>query len=163
MKAPLLTTMSNFVSEISSCKWLFLNSIGEPEENSLRLEILEAATLHDPEAEARPLKESLERGLPLGSPIRHVAGCRIFTVEWPDYVAYSIRNESYVTTDEYEVFEGRNFVKYTKSRYLDFVEQATFASDSYPGPMTHWGVFCLNHIVDVVSCSEPTWQMSFTK
>ena len=103
MKAPLLTTMSNFVSEISSCKWLFLNSIGEPEENSLRLEILEAATLHDPEAEARPLKESLERGLPLGSPIRHVAGCRIFTVEWPDYVAYSIRNESYVTTDEYEV------------------------------------------------------------
>lgn len=129
--------MSNFVSEIGSCKWLFLNSIGEPEENSLRLEILEGATLHDPEAEARPLNESLERGLPLGSLIRHVAGCRIFTVEWPDYVAYSVRNESYVTTDEYEIFEGRNFVKYTKSRYLDFVKHATFANESYPGPMTH--------------------------
>jgi hypothetical protein len=155
--------MSDFVSEISSCKWLFLNSIGEPEENSFRLEISEAMTLHDPEAEVRPLNESLERGLPLGSPIRHVAGCRIFTVEWPDYVAYSVRRESYVTTDEYEVFEGRNFVRYTKSRYLDFVAQATFASDSYPGPMTHWGVFCLNHIIDVVSCSEPTWQVLVAK
>jgi hypothetical protein len=155
--------MSNFVSEISSCKWLFLKSIVEPEENSLRLEILEAATLHDPNAETRPLNESLEHGLPLGSPIRHVAGCRIFTVEWPDYVAYSVRNESYVTRDEYEIFEGRNVVKYTKSRYLDFVEQATFASGSYPGPMTHWGIFCLNHIVDVVSCSEPAWQVFIVK
>ena len=107
----------------------------------MRLEILEAETLHDPEAEARPLNESLERGLPLGSPIRHVAGCRIFTVQWPDYVAYSVRNESYVITDEYEIFEGRNFVQYTKSRYLNFVEQATFASDSYPGPMTHGAYF----------------------
>lgn len=155
--------MSNFESEISSCKWLFLNSIGEPEENALRLELLEAVTLCDPEAEVRPLNESLERGLPLGSPIRHVTGCRLFTLDWSDYVAYSVRNESYVTTDEYEVFEGRNLVKYTKSRYLDFVEQTTFASDSYPGPMTHWGVFCLNHIVDIVSCSEPAWQVSFAK
>jgi hypothetical protein len=155
--------MSNFVSEISSCKWLFLNSIGEPMDNALRLEILEARTLHSPEDEARPLSEAMERGLPLGSPIEHVAGCRIFVVEWSDYVAYSVRNESYVTSDDYEVFDGRNFVKYTKSRYLDFVGQATFASDSYPGPMTHWGVFCLNHIVDVISCSEPTSQISLAR
>lgn len=155
--------MSNFVSEISSCKWIFLTSIGEPEENSLQLEISEAMTLHDPEAEARPLIESLEHGLPLGSPIKHVTGCRVFIVEWPNYVAYSVRNESYVTKDEYEIFEGRNFVKYTKSRYLDFVAQATFAGDRYPGPMTHWGVFCLNHIVDVVSCSEPLLQVSVAK
>lgn len=69
--------------------------------------------------------------------MEHIAGCRIFVVDWSHYVAYSVRNESYVATDEYEVFEGPNFVKYTKSRYLDFVEQATFASDSHPGPMTH--------------------------
>jgi hypothetical protein len=155
--------MSNFVSEISCCKWLFLNSIGEPEDNALRLEILEARTLPRPEDEARSLSEAMDLGLPLGSPIEHVAGCRIFVVDWSDYVAYSVRNESYVTTDDYEVFEGRNFVKYTRSRYLDFVEQATFASDSYPGPMTHWGIFCLNHIVDVISCSEPTWQVSVAK
>jgi len=48
----------------------------------------------------------------------------------------------------------------TQAPELDFIEQATFASDSYPDPMTHWGIFCLNHIVDVVSCSEPASQVS---
>lgn len=26
----------------------------------------------------------------------------------------------------------------------------------YPGPFVHYGIFCLNHIVDVVSVTAPT-------
>jgi hypothetical protein len=153
----------SFEAEIQGCKWLFMNGIGEPCDNELRLEIFEAFTLPASPDALRPLSDPLKLNLPLGSPIEHVSGCKIFTLHWPDYVAYSVRNESYTTVDNYEVFEGRKFVKYSKSRYLDFIREATFADDRYPGPMTHWGIFCLNHIIDIVSCSQPVVQISMAK
>jgi|SRR5471030_1881548 len=140
-----------------------MNSISEPCNNELTLEIFEAFTLPASPDTLRPLSEALDLNLPLGSPIEHVSGCKIFTLQWPNYVAYSVRNESYTTVDNYEVFEGKKIVKYSKSRYLDFVRDATFADDSYPGPMTHWGIFCLNHIIDVVSCHQPEVIISVTK
>jgi hypothetical protein len=109
------------------------------------------------------LNEALDLNLPLGSPIEHVKGCKIFTLQWRSYIAYSVRNESFTTADNYEIFEGRNFVKYSKSRYLDFVRDATFADDGFPGPMTHWGIFCLNHIIDVVACHPPEVSISVEK
>jgi hypothetical protein len=150
----------NFEAEIQGCKWLFMNSISEPSDNELRLQIFEAVSLPASPDTFRPLNEALDLNLPLGSPIEHVSGYKIFTLQWPSYVAYSVRNESYTTVDKYEIFEGRNFVKYSKSRYLDFVRDATFADDSFPGPMTHWGIFCLNHIIDVVSCHQPEVSIS---
>lgn len=153
----------SFETEIQGCKWLFMNSISEPCNNELSLEIFEAFTLPASPDALRPLSEALDLNLPLGSPIEHVSGCKIFTLLWPSYVAYSFRNESYTTVDNYEVFEGKKIVKYSKSRYLDFVRDATFADDSYPGPMTHWGIFCLNHIIDVVSCHQPEVKISVAK
>lgn len=108
----------SFETEIQGCKWLFMNSIGEPRDNELRLEIFEAFTLPASPDALRPLSESLDLNLPFGSPIEHVSGCKIFTLHWPSYVAYSVRNESFTTVDNYEIFEGRNFVRYSKSRYL---------------------------------------------
>ncbi len=95
------------------------------------------------------------------SPIEHRPGCKIFELDWPSYIAYSIRNESFCTADAYEKFEGKLFVKYTRSRYLDFVTSATFADSSHPGPFAHYGIFCLNHIIDVVSTDPPTVKVSF--
>lgn len=153
----------SFETEIQGCKWLFLNSISEPSDNELLLQIFEAFSLPSSRDALRPLSEALDLNLPLVSPIEHVTGCKIFTFQWPSYVAYSVRNESYTTMDNYEIFEGRNFVKYSQSRYLDFVRDATFADDSFPGPMTHWGIFCLNHIIDVVSCHQPEVSISVAK
>ena len=31
----------------------------------------------------------------------------------------------------------------------------TFASEEYPGPYKHYGVNCLNHIIDIVSETDP--------
>lgn len=140
-----------------------MNSISEPSDNELRLEVFEAATLAASHDTFRPVNEALDLNLPLGSPIEHITGCKIFTMRWPGYVAYSVRNESFTTVDNYEIFEGRNFVKYSRSRYLDFVGDATFADNSFPGPLTHWGIFCLNHIIDVVSCHPPEVSISVKK
>ena len=92
--------------------------------------------------------------------MEHGPGCKIFELYWPSYVAYSIRNESFCTVDAYEQFDGRLFVKYTRSRYLDFVTSATSADSSHPGPFIHYGIFCLNHIIDVVAASPPTVKTS---
>ena len=47
---------------------------------------------------------------------------------------------------------------YTKSRYLDFIKEHTLADqicgDVYP-PFRHYGIVCLNHIIDIVSIDTP--------
>ncbi len=78
-----------------------------------------------------------------------------YLVQFASYVAYSVRDESYVSRDEAETWTGRFFRVYTHSKFLDYVEAATLASDDYPGPLTHYELVTLNHIVDVVSIEEP--------
>jgi hypothetical protein len=79
----------------------------------------------------------------------------IYEIIFDQYIAYSVRNESYTQTDEEEEFEGRLACMYTKSKFLDYVRASTFASDDYPGTFKHYGFNCLNHIVDIVSTSPP--------
>lgn len=148
--------MTTAREQIDSCTWLYLDEIREPSDNELVIRILEAVTGEDKIGKNTldPLPEIREI-LRESKPIVHETGCRVFSLRWPTYIAYSIRNESYVTPDDYEQFEGRLFVKYSKSRYLDFVGSATFATSEYPGPYAHYGIYCLNHIIDVVSISTP--------
>lgn len=79
----------------------------------------------------------------------------ILQVDFKSYIAYSVTNESYTTWDDYEVFEGKAFRIYSKSRYLDFIRTHTFADENYPGPFVHYGVVCLNHILNIVSTTPP--------
>ncbi|GAB6989876.1 hypothetical protein [Paenibacillus pini] len=79
----------------------------------------------------------------------------IIQIEFQSYIAYSVRNESFTTWDDYEEFEGKIFRIYKKSRYLDFVSVGTFATEDFPGSFRHYGISCLDHIVDIVTISEP--------
>lgn len=136
---------------IDSCKWIYLREIGEPEENALRL-VIEEAKADDPPEDIEVLPGKVIRGT---RAIKSDVTCRAFELVWPSYVAYSIRNESFCTLDKEEVWEGRLLCRYSKSHFLDYLARATVASADYPGPLRHWGVNCLNHIVDVVSTVEP--------
>ena len=148
--------MNPHIEEIQSCQYLFMHEIGEPIDNELRIVIHEAkAGVAGKRKVAEEQSEVLKKILEKAAPIEHGADCKIFELYWPSYVAYSVRNESYTTVDDYEKFEGRLIVKYTKSRYLDFVSKATFADSTFPGPLSHFGIFCLNHIIDVISTEEP--------
>ena len=137
--------------EIDACKYLFLRELGEPEENSLRL-VIEEAKADGPPEDFEVWPGKIIQGT---RPIESDWTCRAFELVWPTYVSYSVRNESFCTPDEAEAWEGRLFCLYTKSHFLDYVARATFASSDYPGPLRHWGINCLNHIVDVVSAEEP--------
>jgi hypothetical protein len=136
---------------IEACKWIFLREIGEPEDNSLRL-VVEEAKANGPPEDIEMLPGKIISGT---RAVESDTTCRAFELLWPSYVSYSIRNESYCSVDDDEKWEGRLFCLYSKSHFLDYVARATFASAEYPGPLRHWGVNCLNHIIDVVSTFEP--------
>jgi len=79
-----------------------------------------------------------------------------FEIFFYRYIGFNILDESLVLPeDEYEIFYGNHFLIYQKSHYLDYISKSTFASDEHPGPFTHFGINCLNHIVHIVSTEIP--------
>lgn len=90
-----------------------------------------------------------------GHPIRSVEGSRLFEIIWDSYVAYSVRNESYVALDESETFSGRFARIYSKSHFLDYISRSTFACDQHPGPLHHIGLVSECHVIDVISTESP--------
>ncbi len=138
-------------AEIDDCKYLYLRELTEPRDNSLRLEIEEAKSEGPPEN----FEVSPGNVIPGCRSIESDESCRLFVLVWETYVCYSVRNESFCTLDDAEAWEGRLLCLYKKSHFLDYVARATFASDEYPGLLRHWGINCLNHVIDVVSACEP--------
>jgi len=88
--------------------------------------------------------------------IEHLPGCRIFGIRWSTYIAYSVVNESYASGEpETSDGSGKLFKEYIRSEYLNYMRKASWACDDHPGPYKHWAAYCLNHVVDVASPSEP--------
>ncbi|WEG12244.1 hypothetical protein PU629_19320 [Pullulanibacillus sp. KACC 23026] len=131
--------------------YLYLNSISESSDSTLVLELDRTIIKGVKENEQTEVSQSdsygsidVDESLPI---IRLV-------FDW--YIAYSIRNEAYTVGDQYEVYDGKAFCIYSKSRYLDFINVSTIASDFHPGPFKHYGINALNHIIDVGSTEPPT-------
>ncbi len=136
--------------DLMNLKDIYFEQIYEPEENTLRLLFSRSRTSEIPELITVGQIEindtysiDIDETLPL------------IQMDFESYIGYSIRNESYTSWDKYEAFEGKIFRIYSKSRYLDFIKEGTFATEDYPGPFKHYGIACLNHVVDVVSVSVP--------
>lgn len=119
--------------------------LGEEGDNTFTLvvgEALPGAPVQTQVGEARPLRVS--------------EGSRIWKISWDQYVAYSVRNESYATLDEGETWQDNRLRQKERSAFLDYVSRSTLASDDYPGPMQCWSFDSLNHCVDVVSTEAPS-------
>jgi hypothetical protein len=139
------------LEQISNCKWLYLRSISEPRDNSLRLVIEEARSGDElQEIEVVP-------GVKLGSgrSIEHDDACRAFEIEWESYISYGVTNESYDNPDDPSSYTGRLVRRYSTSPFLDYVTRSTFASEGYPRPFAHIAILCLNHSINVASTEEP--------
>jgi len=140
----------DIAQQINQHAYLYLTEISEPEDNTLRLVI--------EEARASEITEDLRVGdvvLPDAREIVSDSRCFAYELVFGFYVAYSVRNESYTAGNENEEYKGRLFRIYSKSPFLDYVRSATFASDEYPGKLSHYGFICENHIIDVVIAGEP--------
>ncbi|NRT80545.1 hypothetical protein [Clostridium beijerinckii] len=129
---------------------IYLNNLNEPQENFLRLTFIKSKT--------NVISQSINIG---NKVIKNVNSINydytnpLIQIDFESYIGYSILNESFTSMDNYEEFEGKSFRICRRSRYLDFIKVGTFASKDYPGTFKHYGIVCLNHIIDIVSVSEP--------
>ncbi len=133
--------------DINSCNYLYLKEIREPEDNSLRIILEEAAA-------GNGLEITSGAGLS-GSEIVVTNESQVFEIYFDSYIGYSVIDESLALPDDSEVFDGRIFCVYEKSNNLDYLGKASFASEGHPGPFVHYGFNCLNHIIDIASADEP--------
>ncbi|MCU6709807.1 hypothetical protein M6D81_14020 [Paenibacillus sp. J5C_2022] len=131
-------------------KDVFFFGLTEPKVNELKLYFSRSKMSDTPERliiDKKEFGDSYSINADKNSPI--------IQIDFQSYIAYSVRNESFTVWDDYEEFEGMIFRVYKKSRYLDFVSVGTFATEDFPGPFKHYGISCLDHIVDIVTISEP--------
>jgi len=141
--------MIDSFEQINKSEYLFLTSIEEFSGNNLRLNVQEGratGALENIEVAGTVVKD-VQPVLP------YVDSIWEFVFE--RYVAYSVRNESYVSSDADERWVGHLFRTYSKSKFLDYVRVATFACDEYPGKLGHYQLVCTDHIIDVVTIQPP--------
>ena len=132
-------------AQLDGHRYLFLTSLSEPADNVLLLRLEEGRVPDTPEGADGHM----------GRPILVDVHCAAYDVLFPTYAAYAVRNESYTTANDDEVFEGAGVRTYTRSRFLDFVHHGTFALGLAGDPYRHTSFVCVNHIVDIVSQAEP--------
>jgi hypothetical protein len=137
-------------TEINECEYLFVREFSDVDRGTLRLIVDEGVPV-------LPSRSHFigETEIKDCTPIRHTQAARSFELIWDWYVAYSVRNESYVEQNPDELFTGKRFRIYSKSHFLDYVARSIFAGPEHPGPMKHYGVCCENHVIDVVSANAP--------
>lgn len=126
---------------------IYLDEIGEPADNLLRLVLLEARASTEP--------VELPGTRIIASPIEHGPGCRVFELTWPSYVAYAVTNESFAAVPPEAPPVIDTLSCQSESAFLKHVARTTIASDDYPGPLKHWRLIALNHVVDVVGVDAP--------
>lgn len=138
----------SLIDQINQHEYLYLATIGEPGTNTLCLVIKEAKL-------GEPVRESVPDLPGYGHLIVSSDECFAYEIFFDSYIAYSVRDECFTVADDAEVFEGANFCIYSKSHFLDYIQKATIANEEHPGPYRHYGINCLNHIIDV----DPFWSL----
>ena len=84
----------------------------------------------------------------------------VYEITFEGYILHQTRNESYCLWDDYEVREGKYFIEFARSRLLTVLPQM-IDSDlmdvlTSPNKVKHYGIYCENHIIDIISCYAPT-------
>lgn len=124
--------------QIDDCTYLFVENIGEIEELTLGLVVVEARVQNRAYS---PVDDSpLEKIKAGAKPIETDSSCRVFELlfDRSQMVSYTVSNESYgVYPKDPEQFVGKLFRRFSWSHLLEFTKQTTIASDFYPGPLEH--------------------------
>lgn len=85
---------------------------------------------------------------------------RKYEIVFENYIIYQVRNESYCSIDSSEICTGKYLRIFEKSKLLDYLFVSTDVmqfenGEFYPYQWRHFGIYTLNHIIDVVSHIEP--------
>ena len=137
--------MTNFTNLLNNIKeYLSFESISEQRINGVALRII----VHGSENETDLL-------------IFPHSTVKRYQLDFPSYVSYAVTFEDYTALDESERYEGNAFRVYSKSNYFDFLQKTSNLKREYNGKTcTVYGMMCIEHVVNIVSYTEPTITIS---
>lgn len=139
---------------LNSAQHLYLSTISEPRDNSLRILVQEAVV------NTAGLVMQAEANHPLAhimseyGPIESTANCKSFELNWEHYVAYQVTEELAGSCGNFsdEVYVGGVFRIYSDSHFLRYLSQNT---GGHTTPVQHYKLICLNHLIDIASYEPP--------
>jgi hypothetical protein len=135
------------LEQLNAVKYLYLQQLSEPRDNSLRIVLEEAIDNRS---------EPTVPGLTGYWPIESRPGCKTFELYWRRYAAYLVTEEMVGSTAaggyDDQVFTGKLLRVYSKSHFLDHLARDTGGNAD---PLQHYKVICLNHLIDVAAYAPP--------
>lgn len=142
---------------MNDCTYLFAVDIRELDSLTLSLRIVEAK----PQAPIVHADENDAIGfLKLGGrPVQEDDTCRQFHLVFDGkyMVLYTVLNESYgAYPAPSEVFTGKLFRSFSKSRLLDYMLHTTHSHALCPTGLLHFEIVCQNHVIDVICTAAPS-------
>ena len=133
--------------DLNRLNYVYLTDIREPKDNVLEL-IIEQAPASD-------FREELEGlGMSPDDPVDIDPLLETYRIEFPNYVAYAIRDESFASNDTSEDYLGTLARLYRRSNFLDYVD-STSTGLRTNDRLQHYSLLCLEHVIEVVSMGTP--------
>lgn len=147
----------NYCDELLGDKAPFLRSLSDNPAAELTIEI-ERAVIGNVMGKRKWFPDSIGAILEKSRPVTADESVRI-TIQFPRYILYQVRDESWSAWDPRGVWEGKYLRIFSESGLLQRIETETTVcrdGDSYlPGKWRHYGIYTQNHVVDVISHIEP--------
>ena len=78
-----------------------------------------------------------------------------YSIIFDSFIAYTVGHEHFVKPDESAVGDGMQFARFQQSRYLSQIEESCYGADVQSGMRFHYGIYCLNLLMDVVTSEAP--------
>lgn len=135
----------------------FVISLDDNIDNELNIRIALAwrGTAVSPDTGNSALDDILSKAVPV-----YPDPDNIYDICFSDYILYQVRNESYCCLGSRETKIGKGLVIYSRSFLLDHLSESTLCvkndeGSSFPGDWVHYGIHSENHVIDIISCSEP--------
>lgn len=135
----------------------FLVRTIEKEENEIKF-IVALTTYGEKGSETvdtgnKVLNDLLQESVPLNPDYDNM-----YEIIFEDYVFHITRNESYASYDEWEIRKGKYFIIFERSHLLELLPEIVvpgFIECHYPDGWKHYGIYCQNHIIDVIAPGKP--------
>jgi hypothetical protein len=103
-----------------------------------------------------PIDEVLNSILADARPIEPGHGDRIVKIVWNQVVSFAVLDESYAGPERSGPAETPQLFSIVEGSWFDdYTAAATWATDEFPGPLTHYSLVTLNRVVSVISDQRP--------
>lgn len=146
--------MSNAATELAAERYLRFHDLRTAPGYSDLTVWVDGAVAEPERASAETGNADIDRAI---GPVRRITtneGQRRYEVVFTNVLAFSVRMENFVIPEENEDFTTP-LRRYQQSRFLEFIEAATFVRQMQSEPIQHIAVVTMDQVIDVAVTEDP--------